>query len=59
MSRRKLTERHIRKLSRVGGGASIVVVLPIEMIRELKWRNKQKVVVKKEGERIIIEDWKK
>jgi antitoxin component of MazEF toxin-antitoxin module len=59
MSRRKLSERNIRKLSRVGRGASISVTLPIEIIRQLKWREKQKVVVKKIGNRIVIEDWKK
>jgi antitoxin component of MazEF toxin-antitoxin module len=59
MARRSLNENTIRKLSRVGGGASIAVTLPIEFIRELKWREKQKVVVRKVGKRLVIEDWKK
>jgi len=27
------------------------------MVRELKWREKQKVVVLKKGSKLIIEDW--
>lgn len=58
MARRQLEDRNIRKLTRVGGGRSITVTLPIEMIRELGWREKQKVVVKKWGKGMVIEDWK-
>ena len=58
MARRSLEERNIRKLSRVGRGRTIAVTLPIELVRELKWREKQKVVVKKRGKGLIIEDWK-
>lgn len=59
MSRRKLKDRNIRKLGRTGRGRSVTVTLPIEFIHELKWKSKQKVVIKKKGSRIIIEDWKK
>lgn len=57
MSRRKLKDNSIRKITRNGG--SLVVSLPIEIVKELKWREKQKVVVKKVGKRVIIEDWEK
>jgi len=33
--------------------------VPVDFLRELKWREKQKVVVKKRGNKLIIEDWKK
>lgn len=59
MARRKLSEKHIRKLTRMGGGRSMGITLPIEMIRELKWRERQKLVVKKRGKKLTIEDWKK
>jgi antitoxin component of MazEF toxin-antitoxin module len=36
----------------------MAVTLPIELMRELKWREKQKVVVTKRGNKLIIEDWK-
>lgn len=35
------------------------VTLPVGVMRELKWQEKQKVVVKKRGKGIIITDWKK
>lgn len=57
MARQKLQNRNVRKLVRTSGG-SITVTLPIEYIRELKWRDGQKVVVKKSGSRLVIEDWK-
>lgn len=59
MARRILEERNIRKLNKVGRGRTIAVTLPIELIRELGWREKQKVVVKKRGSGLLIEDWKK
>ncbi|MAG59701.1 hypothetical protein CMO96_02850 [Candidatus Woesebacteria bacterium] len=59
MARRKLEERHIRKLTRTGGGASFSVTLPIEIIRKFGWRDRQKVIVKSRGKKIVIEDWEK
>ena len=58
MTRRKSGSEHIRKLTKLGS-TSLVVSIPIEMIRELKWKEKQKVVVEKKGETIIIKDWEK
>ncbi len=60
MPRRNLEDRNIRKLSKSGGNSgSICVTLPIEIVRELGWKEKQKVVVKKHGKGIIISDWSK
>lgn len=59
MARRKLKEKNIRKLTKMGGGRSVGLTLPIEMVKDLKWKERQKVVVKKRGKKIIIEDWKK
>jgi len=58
MANKKSSERSTRKLTKVGG-QSIAVTIPIELVRELGWREKQKVVVKKSGKKLIIEDWKK
>ena len=57
MARRKLSEKNIRKLTRMGGGRSLGLTLPIEIMRKLRWREKQKVVVRLRGKKIIIEDW--
>ncbi|MFH1582961.1 MAG: AbrB/MazE/SpoVT family DNA-binding domain-containing protein [Candidatus Falkowbacteria bacterium] len=50
--------KYIRKITRVGK-RSLSVVIPAEIINELKIREKQKVVVRRSGKKIIIEDWKK
>ncbi len=59
MARRILSKRNIRKLFRTGRGRTISVTLPIEFVRELGWREKQKVVVKKKGKTLVIEDWER
>jgi len=51
-------EKYIRKITRVGK-RSLSVVIPAEIINELKIREKQKVVLRRSGKKIIIEDWKK
>jgi len=58
MARQKIENRNIRKLTRIGNGNSICLTLPIEYVRELGWKDKQKVVVAKHGKKLIIEDWK-
>ncbi len=51
-------KKEIRKLTRIGK-RSIGLTLPIEIVREMKWKERQKVVVKKLGKKLIIKDWKK
>ena len=57
MARRSLNERNVRKLRKNTSGTTLVS-LPIELVRELRWRDKQKVVVRKSGSKLIVEDWK-
>ena len=57
MARRNLEDRNIRKLRKNEGGTTLVS-LPIEYVRELRWQDRQKVVVTKQGNKLIIEDWK-
>jgi len=59
MARRKSNEDNIRKLTRSGGGKSIGLTLPIEIVRELKWKERQKVIAKRVRGGILIKDWKK
>lgn len=56
---RKIQNQHIRKLGRTGRGASVYLTLPIEIVRQLKWKENQKVIVKKKGQSILIKDWRK
>jgi len=50
-------EKHIRKVTRVGK-RSLAVVIPADIARELGIRERQKLVVRRSGQKIIIEDWK-
>lgn len=56
MAKRKVGDERTRKLSKVGG-ASYCVTLPIEFIRHLNWRERQKLTVTLDGKKLIIEDW--
>ncbi len=58
MANRSHEERSIRSLNRSSAG-SYLVTLPIEYIKALKWKDKQKVVVTLFPDRIVIKDWKK
>ena len=55
MTRRKSSEENVRKLTK--SGASYALTLPINIVRELGWQEKQKVVVKKRGRGVVIVDW--
>jgi len=58
MPRQKIVNRNIRKINKSGNG-SYTVTIPMEMVKELGWREKQKVVFEKRGEVLKIKDWKK
>jgi len=52
------TKEFIRKVTRVSE-KSLSVVMPVDIIDKLKIREKQKLIVRRSGKKIIIEDWKK
>lgn len=56
MAIRKSEDKNIRKILKSGN--SYAVTIPIEMTNKLKWKEKQKVVVKMKGKSIIVRDWK-
>jgi len=57
MARRNINDENIRNIQR--SKRSYYVTLPIEYVRKLGWREQQKVVVKKLGKKLTIEDFKK
>lgn len=57
MTTRKLEDKNIRKILK--NGDSYAVTIPIEVMNELKWKEKQKVVVKKVRGGFSVKDWKK
>ena len=49
--------KSVRKLTKLGG-KSIGVTIPIEIVRELGWREKQRVTVKKVKGGVIVRDYR-
>lgn len=49
-------KKYIRKVTRVGK-RSLSIVIPSEIVDELKIRERQKMTIKKVGKKIITEDW--
>jgi antitoxin component of MazEF toxin-antitoxin module len=47
---------NIRKITK-NGRNSYYVNIPYDIMKELHWRERQKVVVKKSGNKVIISDW--
>jgi len=58
MPDKKSNETNIRKLTKTGG-KSIGLTLPIEMVREIGWKEKQKVKVTRVKGGFLVKDWKK
>ncbi|KKU22453.1 MAG: hypothetical protein UX31_C0002G0026 [Candidatus Nomurabacteria bacterium GW2011_GWA1_46_11] len=54
---RKLNKTGIRNIQQSGG--SYYITLPIEIVRSFRWKERQKVVVKKIRGGIQVKDWKK
>jgi antitoxin component of MazEF toxin-antitoxin module len=52
-----MIKKYIRKVTRVGK-RSLSIVIPAEIVDELKIREKQKLTLRRSGEKIIVEDWK-
>ena len=61
MARRKKEERNVRSLFKLAGGKSYAITLPIEVVREWGWQDRQKLklTIDDKKKRITIEDWKK
>jgi hypothetical protein len=54
---RKTSKSHIRKIQQSKG--SYFISLPINLIRKLGWREKQKLTVTKRGKKLSVKDWEK
>ena len=57
MANKKFGERNIRKITKAG--SSLNVSIPVEILKQLGWKERQKVVVKKIRDGVQIKDWKK
>ena len=57
MARRKLEERNTRSLFKLAGGKSFALTIPIEIVREWGWQNRQKLklTIDEKNKRVIVE----
>ena len=53
---KKYKDRNIRKITK--NGTSHSVSIPVEILKALGWRERQKVVVKKIRGGLQVKDWK-
>jgi hypothetical protein len=53
----KTNDKNIRKITRAGK-TSMSVTLPMDMVRELNWKEKQKLVAKRIPGGISFRDWR-
>lgn len=59
MGTTKAGEEEVRKLQKTGeDGESYMLTLPKAIVKNLGWKEHQKVVVTQEGKEIRIRDWK-
>jgi hypothetical protein len=57
MGRRKVGEEKVRSIQKSNG--SYMVSIPIELMRQLGWRERQRVVIRPSGRgKLTIEDYK-
>ena len=49
--------KEVRKIVKNGRG-SYYINIPKELMRELRWRERQKLTVRKSGGKLVVEDWK-
>lgn len=56
MGVRQAGEQNIRTLQKTNTG-SYTVSLPIELVRQLRWQNGQRVVFRRSGNKLVLEDW--
>jgi hypothetical protein len=57
MEKEKCVRGTVRKLQKQANG-STTVALPVELVRAVAWRDKQKVVVQRRGNTLVVKEWK-
>ena len=59
MATKKLADKNIRKLTRMGrAGSSLGITIPKELVTSLGWRERQRVVVKRIKGGMTIKDYR-
>lgn len=53
----RVMKKHVRKIVK-NGRESYYINIPKEIARELRWRERQKLTIRRSGVKLVIEDWK-
>ncbi len=56
MGVRKAGQENIRNLTQNSTGTYSISV-PISLVRKLRWQRGQKLTVRQQGKKLIVEDW--
>ena len=55
----KLNNKNIRKLTRMGrAGSSLGITIPKDIIKELNWRERQRVIIKRIRGGFTVKDYR-
>jgi len=56
-----MDKKNIRKITKIAGGSSYSITLPIDVVRAWGWRERQKVIltIDNKNKVIRIKDWTK
>ncbi|MCA9361663.1 AbrB/MazE/SpoVT family DNA-binding domain-containing protein [Candidatus Kaiserbacteria bacterium] len=54
--KQSLSKTRTHKLT-VVGGKSYSLVLPVEFVRELGWKERQKLDITLQGKTLVVKDW--
>lgn len=57
MARRSVDESQIRSLTRIAGGKSFAITIPMEYIKVLEWEPRQRLIVKLEEGKLIVSEF--
>ncbi|HVS58607.1 MAG TPA: hypothetical protein VHD60_02585 [Candidatus Saccharimonadales bacterium] len=56
MGARKAGDQNTRNLTENSTG-TYSLSIPISLVRDLRWQRGQKLVVRRQGKKLVIEDW--
>ncbi len=55
--RSKQQKYQIRHLTKIAGGSSYAIVIPMDFVKKLGWKDHQKLTLHLYGKKVVIGDW--
>lgn len=44
-------------MTKIAGGSSYALVIPMDFVKRLGWKERQKLVIRLYGKKLVISDW--